>query len=146
MRNNIAWAASLAITDLVECGRGYTNWVAHQIEHAISGVFDVLHAEGLSVVHPGWSYYCCELDATRFVQLAQRVFGIQRNHRSDKEWGRSCIETYKKKYKSWGMPVTLGEIGVGKNSYDRIAEIVISDPDSSIKEKRTVFDVLDLCK
>ncbi len=146
MRNNLAWAAAIGINGLTDCGRGIFYYGAHVIEHAISAHFDVTHGAGLAVVHPAWLYFINEQDPWRFARFGERVFGLKRDGKSEKEAGRTMIDAFKAKYKSWGLPVTLKEIGVGEKDFEKIAVEVTTDPDSGVKDKKIVFDVLGRCK
>jgi alcohol dehydrogenase YqhD (iron-dependent ADH family) len=146
LRNNHAWAATISINGLTDLGRGAFEYGAHIIEHALSGKFDVTHGEGLSVVHPAWLSYRCERDPEKFVKFTQRIFGLEQGFMSDIEFGKAGIEALKAKYKSWGMPLSLGEIGIDESCFDEIAEIVVNDPDSFIDDKGVVLDVLNRCK
>ena len=146
MRANLAWAATIAINGLTDCGRGIFYYGAHTIEHAISAHFDVAHGAGLSVVHPAWLAHLCEADAGKFAHFAERVFAMTRGSQSDKELGRAAVARLKDRYKSWGLPVTLKEIGVDETAFARIAADCLVDPDSGIKDKSIVMDVLGRCR
>jgi len=145
MRDNIAWAATLAINGLTDCGRGIYEYGAHMIEHAISGLFDVVHGEGLAIVHPAWLYYRCEREPRKFVQFAERVFGVPKQYGSEAEVGEKGITELKNRYKAWGLPTSLRQIGIEQVSYEEIADRVVQDPDSFIKDKSIVHRVLELC-
>ena len=145
MRDNIAWAATLSINGLTDCGRGIYEYGAHMIEHAISGLFDVVHGEGLAIVHPAWLYYRCEREPRKFVQFAERVFGVPKQYGSEAEVGEKGITELKNRYKAWGLPTSLRQIGIEQVSYEEIADRVVQDPDSFIKDKSIVHRVLELC-
>jgi alcohol dehydrogenase YqhD (iron-dependent ADH family) len=147
LRSNLAWAASISINGLTDCGRGAFEYGAHIIEHNIAAIYDVTHGAGLSVVHPAWLSYLCDKDPTRFAHFAERIFGLKRGSKSDLELGREGIAALKALYKSWGLPVTMAELGIKDESqYDAIASSILVDPDSFIKDKKIVFDVLARCK
>ena len=146
LRGNLAWAATIAINGLTDCGRGAFYYGAHTIEHAVSGIFDVTHGAGLAVIHPAWLEYLCDQDPAKFVTFAKRVFGIQDSGKSDMEIGKAGIKTLKEKYQSWGLPVTLAELNISNEAFDKIATAVIADPDSPIEDKAIVIDVLQRCK
>ncbi len=146
LRGSLAWAAAIGINGLTDCGRGIFYYGAHIIEHAISAHFDVTHGAGLAVVHPAWLCRLNEQDPWRFARFGERIFGLKRGGRSEKEAGRAAIDALKAKYRAWGLPVTLKEIGVSEKHFDRIAAEVTSDPDSGIKDAEIVFDVLNRCR
>jgi alcohol dehydrogenase YqhD (iron-dependent ADH family) len=145
LRSNHAWAAAVAISGLTDCGRGSLYYGAHTIEHAISARFDIPHGAGLSVVHPAWLAHMCEVDPGKFVQFAERVFGMTRRGRSDEELGMAAVAALRDRYKSWGLPVAAPEIGVDATSFDRIAADCVADPSSAISDRRVVLDVLRRC-
>ncbi len=146
LRSDLAWAAALSINGLTDCGRGAFEYGAHIIEHNIAAHYDVTHGAGLSVVHPAWLSLLCEKDPTRFAHFAERVFGMEKGSKTDMELGRAGIAALKEKYRSWGLPVTMRELGIGDESkYDAIASSILVDPDSFIKDKSIVFDVLARC-
>jgi alcohol dehydrogenase YqhD (iron-dependent ADH family) len=147
LRSNLAWAATLSINGLTDCGRGAFEYGAHIIEHNIAAHYDVTHGAGLSVVHPAWLSRLCEKDPSRFAHFAERIFGMKKGAKTDMELGMAGIAALKEKYKSWGLPVTMKELGVKDESkYDDIASSILKDPDSFIKDKNIVFDVLARCK
>jgi alcohol dehydrogenase YqhD (iron-dependent ADH family) len=147
LRSNLAWAAAISINGLTDCGRGAFEYGAHIIEHNIAAWYDVTHGAGLSVVHPAWLSMLCDKDPTRFAHFAERVFGLKRGSKSDMELGREGIATLKGRYKKWGLPVTMADLGIKDESkYDSIASSILVDPDSFIKDKKLVFDVLARCK
>lgn len=146
MRNNLAWAATVGINGLTDLGRGAFEYGGHVIEHAISGFFNVIHGAGLAAILPAWMYYRCEKDPSRFAVFAERIFGMKKNGNSEKEIGRSAIDMLKAKFVSWGLPVTLKELDVPEKYFGEIAEVVVHDPDSFIKDKALVLDVLNRCK
>jgi len=146
LRANHAWAAAIGINGLTDCGRGAFYYGAHTIEHAVSAHFDVAHGAGLAVVHPAWLAYLCEQDPARFAHFAGRIFGIK--GKPAKEAGLAGIAALKAKYKSWGLPVTLKELKVPEDpaTFEKIAADCLVDPDSGIKDKKIVLDVLARCK
>jgi len=146
LRANHAWAATIGINGLTDCGRGAFYYGAHTIEHTVSAHFDVAHGAGLSVVHPAWLTYLCGEDPARFAHFAERIFGIK--GKSAKEAGLAGIAALKAKYKSWGLPVTLKELKVPEDpaTFEKIAADCLADPDSGIKDKKIVLDVLARCK
>jgi alcohol dehydrogenase YqhD (iron-dependent ADH family) len=146
LRANHAWAAAIGINGLTDCGRGAFYYGAHTIEHSVSAHFDVAHGAGLAVVHPAWLAYLCEQDPARFAHFAGRIFGIK--GKPAKEAGLAGIAALKAKYKSWGLPVTLKELKVPEDpaTFEKIAADCLVDPDSGIKDKQIVLDVLARCK
>lgn len=121
-RADIMWASSLAHNGLTGCGRNMT-FTAHKIEHDISGVHDnVTHGAGLSVIFPAWCLHEYKAGPDRFYNWAVKVWGAPAS--DDKE--SSILEGVRKmreRYRSWGMPTTMAELGVKPDEYEKIASL-----------------------
>ena len=70
------WAGTLAHNNLLNTGR-IGDWASHDIEHEISGIYDVAHGAGLAVVFPAWMKHVLRHDLDRFVQWAVRVWNVE---------------------------------------------------------------------
>ena len=118
-RATIMWASSLAHNGLTGCGR--ENYLAvHQLEHAISGEFDfVAHGAGLAVVFPAWARYVYKLNVPRFAQFARAVFGVSCSNEED--CAKQGIEEMAKFFAQIGMPSSLREFGIGKESIEGLS-------------------------
>ena len=55
-RAQIMWGGSLMHNDLTGCG-ATGDWATHQLEHELSGMFDVTHGAGLAAIWPSWARY-----------------------------------------------------------------------------------------
>ena len=51
----------------------------------------------------------------------------------------------KDKFKSWGLPVTLRELGVKEEMLEEIAENVLKAPETYVFEKAHILEVLRSC-
>nr|MCR5455972.1 iron-containing alcohol dehydrogenase [Bacteroidales bacterium] len=108
-RAQIMWAGSLAHNDLAGCGR-VGDWATHQIEHELSGMFDVTHGAGLAAIWPSWARYVMKEDISRFVRFAVNVMDVP-NDFTDPE-GTACkgIEAMERFYHAIGMPINIHEL------------------------------------
>ena len=70
--------ARIAHNNLLNTGR-VGDWGSHDIEHEISGIYDVAHGAGLAVVFPAWMKLVLRHDLNRFVQWAVRVWNVDLN-------------------------------------------------------------------
>ena len=74
-RAGIMWAGSLSHNSLTGCGRGgcgrIGDWASHQLEHELSGMFDVTHGAGLAAVWGAWSRYVMDAAPERFARFAR---------------------------------------------------------------------------
>ena len=53
-RAQIMWGGSLMHNGLTGCGVT-DDWATHQLEHELSGMFDVTHGAGLAAIWPSWA-------------------------------------------------------------------------------------------
>jgi alcohol dehydrogenase YqhD (iron-dependent ADH family) len=65
-----------AQVNLLDTGR-VGDWASHDIEHELSGIYDVAHGAGLAVVFPAWMKHALSQDVARFAQLAARVWNVK---------------------------------------------------------------------
>lgn len=108
-RANIMWAGTVAHNGMLGVGRE-EDWSSHAMEHEISALYGVSHGAGLAVVFPAWMEYASRLNPSKIEQLGRRVFGV--------ESAAEAIVALRKFYKSLGMPLTMGELGVSAPDID----------------------------
>lgn len=120
-RAEIMWAGAIAHNNLLSTGR-IGDWASHMIEHEVSGINDVAHGAGLSVVTPAWMRYVYKQDIPRFAQYAARVWNVEVDCFDLEATALEGINRQKAFFKSIGMPTSLGEIGITPEHYRRIAD------------------------
>ncbi|MBO5068451.1 MAG: iron-containing alcohol dehydrogenase [Clostridia bacterium] len=130
-RANVMWTSSLSHNGLTGCGR--ENFLAvHQLEHALSGEFDhVAHGAGLAVLFPAWAKYVYKKNVKRFAQFARNVFGVV--ELDDVIASQMGIEKMSEYFKSLGMPLTIREFNVPKESLDKLADLCTNGKTRIIK-------------
>lgn len=110
-RAEVMWAGSLSHNGLTGCGTDGGDFASHQLEHELSGMFDVAHGAGLSAVWGSWARYVYRERPDRFANLAVRVLMVSEKD-SVEATALAGIEAMEDFYRSIGMPVTLRELGV----------------------------------
>ena len=50
------------------------DWATHEIEHAVSAVYDIPHAGGLATLFPNWMRYNVKVNPERFAKFGVNVF------------------------------------------------------------------------
>lgn len=110
-RAEIMWAGSLAHNDLTGCGNDGGDFMSHQLEHELGGMFDVTHGAGLAAIWPSWARYVYRECPSRFVRFARNVMGISIKG-ADEEVAEAGIRAMEDFYHSVGMPVNLVELGI----------------------------------
>lgn len=115
-RATLMWASSLSHNGLMAVGndtRG--DWACHQLEHELSGMFDVAHGAGLAAIWPSWARYNIGTDPARIAKLGHNVFNVTDSGQADRD-AELTIEAVEAFYRSIGMPVRI--IGLGINLTD----------------------------
>lgn len=115
-RANIMWAGSLAHNDLTGCGTS-GDWATHNIEHELSGMFDVSHGAGLASVWGNWARYTREENLPRFARFAHNVMGIDTTGMTDMEASEAGIKAVEAFFNSIGMPTDIHTL-IGKDLTD----------------------------
>ena len=110
-RAEIMWAGSLAHNDLTGCGNGGGDFVTHELEHEMGGMFDVTHGAGLAAVWPSWARYVCASILPRFVRYSVNVMGVEPGA-TDAETAEKGIRAMEDFYRSIGMPTNMRELGI----------------------------------
>lgn len=109
-RAQLMWASTLAHNNTCGVGREQ-DWASHQIEHELSGLYDVAHGAGLAVVMPAWMRYTVGHQTQRFCQLATRVWGCQMDYEHPENTAMEGIQRFEQFLRDIGMPVTFKELG-----------------------------------
>jgi len=92
-RANIMWAGMVAHNDICGVGRDQ-DWSSHNMEHELSGWYDVAHGAGLAVMFPAWMKYVMHHDIQRFAQFAVRVWGCEMDFQNPENTARQGIEKW----------------------------------------------------
>ncbi|RJX32109.1 MAG: iron-containing alcohol dehydrogenase [Oxalobacter sp.] len=120
-RAQVQWASVVALNGWVQAGveGGYP---VHMIEHVISAHHDIAHGAGLAIVNPAWMRFAAKHRPARFVQFAQRIFGLQPKHAEDMECALSGIDKFEAFLRAIGCPTKLSEMKIGDALLQRYAQ------------------------
>lgn len=117
-RATLMWASSLSHNGLMAVGndtRG--DWACHQLEHELSGMFDVAHGAGLAAIWPSWARYNIGTDPARIAKLGHNVFNVTDSGQADRD-AELTIEAVEAFYRSIGMPVRISGLGINLTDGD----------------------------
>jgi len=119
-RAELLWAAAIAHNGFLGVGR-VEDWASHQIEHEMSGMFDIAHGAGLAVVYPAWMKYTYQHNIARAAQFAVRVFDVDYDFANPEQTVLEGIRRLEEFYKQIGMPTRLNELNIGEDSLQDLA-------------------------
>jgi hypothetical protein len=115
-RAQIMWGGSIAHNGLTGCGVS-DDWATHQLEHELSGMFDVTHGAGLAAIWPSWARYVMLQNVSRFVRFAVNVMDIPNDFTDPVGTALRGIEAMERFYHAIGMPITIKEL-IGRDITD----------------------------
>ena len=121
-RAQIMWGGSVAHNGLTGCGVS-DDWATHQLEHELSGMFDVTHGAGLAAIWPSWARYVMHENLSRFVRFAVNVMDVPNDFSDPEGTAMRGIEAMERFYHAIGMPVNIHELIGREITDDEIREM-----------------------
>ena len=115
-RAQIMWGGSMAHNDTTG-NRSIGDWATHQLEHELSGMFDVTHGAGLAAIWPSWARYVMHANLSRFVRFAVNVMEVPNDFTDPELTALKGIEAMERFYHAIGMPINIREL-IGRDITD----------------------------
>ncbi|MCI0766136.1 iron-containing alcohol dehydrogenase [Bacillus sp. TL12] len=120
-RETILYCGTMALNGILAMGvRG--DWATHNIEHAVSAVYDIPHGGGLAILFPNWMKHVLDENVDRFKQFAVRVFHVEADGKTDKEIALEGIEALRDFWTSIEAPSRLADYEIGEEKIGVMAE------------------------
>jgi alcohol dehydrogenase YqhD (iron-dependent ADH family) len=119
-RETILYCGTVALNGTLHGGIG-GDWATHNIEHAVSAIYDIPHGGGLAILFPNWMKYNIELATPKLKQLGLRVFNINPIGKKDRQIAEETIAALRAFWTSIGAPVRLADYNIDDS---RIEEMV----------------------
>lgn len=121
LRETILYSGTIALNGQLQMGyRG--DWASHNIEHAVSAVYDIPHAGGLAIIFPNWMKHNLDQNLPRFVQLAVNVFGVDPTGKDDRNVALEGIDQLRAFWSSIGAPSQLKDYNINDEKIDLMAD------------------------
>lgn len=117
----IMWAGTIAHNNLLNTGR-VGDWGSHDIEHEISGIYDIAHGAGLAIVFPAWMKFVYKHDVDRFVQWAVRVWNVDMDVFNPEGVALAGIDKMEAFFKSMSLGTRLADLEIKGDRIDEMAE------------------------
>lgn len=145
LRETILYNGTMALNGTLQMGvRG--DWGSHNIEHAVSAVYDIPHAGGLAILFPNWMRHNVDTNVARFKQLAVRVFNVETEGKSDKEVALEGIDRLSAFWSSLGAPNALKDYDIDDSKLDLIADKAMARGEFGNFKKQNKEDVLNILR
>ncbi|WP_209125585.1 iron-containing alcohol dehydrogenase [Alkalihalobacillus sp. BA299] len=121
-RETILYCGTMALNGITQMG-AHGDWGTHNLEHAVSAVYDIPHGGGLAILFPHWIKYAMSENLNRHVQLATRVFGVNPEEKTDEAIALEGIERLSQFWKRIGAPSRLADYDIDNSRIEEMAEI-----------------------
>jgi len=145
LRERILYCGTMALNGMVSMGYA-GDWATHNIEHAVSAVYDIPHGGGLAILFPQWMKYNLSSNPARFRQLAVNVFGIDPSGKTDEEIGQEGIEALRRFWDSIGAPSRLADYDIDDSSFGIMADKAVRFGPFGNFRKLQKEDVIEIYK
>ncbi|MEG6591019.1 iron-containing alcohol dehydrogenase [Paenibacillus barengoltzii] len=121
LRETILLCGTLALNGVLNMGLS-GDWATHNIEHAVSAVYDIPHGGGLAILFPNWMKYNLKHDVARFKRLAINVFHVDPAGKSDEAVALEGIEALRSFWNSIGAPSRLADYDIDDSQLEVMAD------------------------
>ncbi|GKV66590.1 MULTISPECIES: iron-containing alcohol dehydrogenase [unclassified Sporosarcina] len=122
------------------------DWGTHDIEHAISAVYDIPHAGGLAILFPHWMKQTYTRNPKRYVQLAVNVFDVDPAGKTDEEIAKEGVDRLSAFWKQIGAPSSLADYEIDDSKLELIADKAAVNGPLGGYAKLSRDEVLELLK
>ena len=120
-RTQVQWASIVALNGFVNVGTN-GGYPVHMIEHTLSAYHDITHAAGLAVVNPAWMRFAAKHRPQKFVQFAERIFGLESKGADDLDCALKGIDRFEAFLKRIDCPTRLSELDIDDFLIEKYAQ------------------------
>lgn len=143
LRETILYTGTIALNKSLGMGT-QGEWSTHDIEHAVSAVYDIPHGGGLAILFPNWMKHVLDENIGRFVQFATRVFDIVPDGKSEREVALEGIEALRQFWNSIGAPSRLADYGIGDENLELMADKAYAKGSLGVFKNLTKEDIVEI--
>ena len=144
-RATILYCGTMALNGILNMGY-QGDWATHNLEHAVSAVYDIPHGGGLAILFPNWMEHNLHVKPARFKQLAVRVFGVDPEGKTDEEAGMEGIKKLREFWDSIGAPSRLADYSIDDSKLDLMADRAMANGEFGKFAVLNRDDVMDIYK
>lgn len=145
LRETVMFAGTIGLNGMLQMGyRG--DWATHNIEHAVSAIYDIPHGGGLAILFPNWMKHNIDVKPERFKQLAVRVFDVDAEGKSDREAGLEGIEALRAFWTLIEAPSRLANYDIDDSRLEEMADKTLFNGPFGNFTKLEREDVMDILR
>ncbi|MGZ9848583.1 iron-containing alcohol dehydrogenase [Macrococcus psychrotolerans] len=119
-RETLMLSSTVALNGFLRLGY-VGDWATHNLEHAVSAVYDIAHGAGLAILFPEWMRYVSKQSPARFVKFAEDVFNVEASL-SDEDKINYAIDELQNFWTSLGAKQKLSDYGVNAEDLEAFAD------------------------
>ena len=143
LRETILYSGTIALNGTLQMGaRG--DWASHNIEHAISAVYDIPHAGGLAIIYPQWLRHVKEIGLRKLNQLAVRVWGVDPTEKTEDQIAEEGIVKLEQFWQSLGAPARLAHYEIDDRNIELMADKAMINGEFGNFKKLNKADVVEI--
>ncbi|MBP1999050.1 alcohol dehydrogenase YqhD (iron-dependent ADH family) [Paenibacillus shirakamiensis] len=145
LRETVMYSSTMALNSMISMGI-VGDWGTHNIEHAVSAVYDIPHGGGLAILFPNWMSHNLNVDPARFKRLAVNVFGVDAKGKTDEQVGQEGIAALRAFWTSIGAPSRLHDYDINDSDLELMADKAVKFGSFGNFAKMDKADVLEIYK
>lgn len=147
VRAEIMLTSTFAHNNMLDCGR-IGDWGSHNVEHELSGTYDIAHGAGLSIIFPAWIRYVWKVAPKRFARFAREVWGVQYYPGEEEYAIEQMLDRMESWYKRLGLPTKLSQVGINDSQFEQMAHRALVNREDGIGQlyKLKENDIIEIFK
>jgi alcohol dehydrogenase YqhD (iron-dependent ADH family) len=122
-RTNLMWAATVAWNGWTQPGVA-SGVPMHLIAHVLSARYNTTHGASLAVVMPAFMRRFWKVRPQRYLQFAERIFGMQTKGQKPEKLVPQVIQKFEDWLKGLGVQTRLPEVGIKAEAVEALTEEV----------------------
>ncbi|MNW27309.1 NADH-dependent butanol dehydrogenase A [compost metagenome] len=121
LRETVMFCGTMALNGFLNMGLA-GDWATHNIEHAVSAVYDIPHGGGLAILFPNWMKHNIDVKPERFARMAVNVFNVNAEGKSERQVAEEGIEALRSFWSSIGAPSRLADYDITDKDIELMAD------------------------
>ncbi|WP_025681317.1 iron-containing alcohol dehydrogenase [Paenibacillus massiliensis] len=121
LRETVMFCGTMALNGFLNMGLA-GDWATHNIEHAVSAVYDIPHGGGLAILFPNWMKHNIDVKPERFARMAVHVFNVNAEGKSERQVAEEGIEALRSFWSSIGAPSRLADYDITDKDIELMAD------------------------